>query len=200
MIHQDKLDQRAAEHHESERDGTLGIGVLDLLAAAEEKLHQVAIAAKLQIDHFPVEGRIGACLNELADAAQQAGGSAVADQHAVNQLLSKERQRDLARQGRREDNADAFILALHDLQDYRLEQSIFVAEAAIDRARREPRVVGDARKGGAFDAVLAQDLRRGLRQLAKRLAAALLLRGERSFLACHAFLYIRHLALDDRDT
>ena len=60
----------------------------------------------------------------------------------------------------------AFILALQDPQDYRLQQSIFVTKASIDRARREPCVAGDARDGRAFYAMLAQNLGRGLHQLA----------------------------------
>ena len=89
MIHKDQLDQRAAQHHESERYGKFGIGVLDFFTMGKKQLHQVAIAAKFQIDHFPVESSIWTCLNELADAAQQAGRGAVADQHAVNQLLGQ---------------------------------------------------------------------------------------------------------------
>src|SRR5262245_16336013 len=150
LIHQDELNQRAAQHHESERYGSFGIGVLDLFAAGEEKLHQIPVAAKLQIDDFPVESGLWSRLNELADTAQQAGRGAVADQHVVNDLLGKYRKRNLARHGGCKDDAEAFILSLQDPQDYRFQQSIFVVEAAIDRTRREPGVTGDARNGGSF--------------------------------------------------
>src|SRR6185437_7946959 len=69
----------------------------------------------------------------------------------------------------------AVALAREHVQDGGLEQRILVAETAIDRARREAGMGGNAGNGRSRDPMLAEHLDRRLEQFAQGFAAAGLL-------------------------